>query len=172
MTRRHCTAVGVLVIAVAGVVALYGQGQRGRFQSQDGGGWWQQLASGKLQQRLQLSPEQMDQIKQISASGRPKLFELSSTAAENRQALLKEVFSDKPNQKEINRRKEALQQVHNAQMDELIARAGEVNQVLTPEQRSELQRIIDEGAQQREQRRQRWMERTAPPSDSPLPEER
>ncbi|MFB3916294.1 MAG: Spy/CpxP family protein refolding chaperone [Terriglobales bacterium] len=182
MTRRLLTVAGVLVIAMAGAVALYGHGQRGRYQGQAYGDWWHQLATGKLQERLKLSSEQVDRIKEIAKTGREKFFQLSSSAAENRQALMKELFRDKPDANEINRRIQALQQVQASQLTELVNRAGEVNKVLTPEQRTELQRIMAERAQaasqRREHRRERWMQRNAPPAPekvqpgAPEPQER
>ncbi|HEV8523940.1 MAG TPA: hypothetical protein VGQ71_05530, partial [Terriglobales bacterium] len=93
---------------------------------------------------------------------RSQMKERFGGGANTRQELIKELFRDNPNQAEIQKRVETLQQQHEQMLNQLVASGLELNKVFTPEQRAELQKALEEKAQvrekMRERMRQRWSE--------------
>ena len=127
----------------------------------------------QLEARLKLTPEQSKQMRDIVGARREKLMSDFDAGRDDRQALVREIFKDHPSQAEIQKRVSAIQERHNAMLSQLVASGQDFNKTLTPEQRAEMQKIIDEqiqvGNKMREHRRQHGMEREGQPEPKPGP---
>jgi len=121
----------------------------------------------KLQARLNLSADQTQQIKQIVKSERMKRIGQGRDGAQDQQALIKSIFADNPNQTEIQQRVQAIQEQQAKMLQELVATGLQVNKVFTPEQRAELQRMMDENAQVRAKMRQKMAQRMKQQQQAP-----
>jgi Spy/CpxP family protein refolding chaperone len=158
MSRKWIAAIvfASVILATAGFAsARYARGER----DFAGMSLLRELGLAKLQARLNLSAEQTQQIKEIGRSERTKRLDQFGSGAENRQALLKAIFSDNPNQTEIQKRVQALQEQHAKMLQDVVSTGLQVNKVFTPEQRVELQRVIEENSQVRAKMRDRAMQR-------------
>jgi Spy/CpxP family protein refolding chaperone len=166
MARNRWVAVlaGVLVLAMATVAfAWHGQGRRGMGPGGHGFGFLGEMRLHELQSRLNLTPEQTQKLQDIVKQERAKAFEQFGKGADDRLALAREIFKDSPNQAEIQRRAAALLEKHKQMLDQVVAAGVQVNSLFTPEQRSEVQKILDEKAQAAAQRRQHMRERMSQP---------
>ena len=127
----------------------------------------------QMEARLKLTPEQSKQMRDIVASQREKLVNGFDAGREDRRTLVREIFKDNPSQAEIQKRVSAIQERQAAMVSQLVAAGQEFNKTLTPEQRAEMQRVIDEHIQvadkMREHRRQHMMEREGQPESKPGP---
>ncbi len=117
-----------------------------------------------MKQRLNLTPEQVQQIRQINHAQRLQSFDRNTAAQSERQALMAALFSETPNQAEIHRHVAALQQAQAAQLNQLVATAAEINKVLTPEQRTEFQKVMATRMDRQVQMRAKARERLAQPA--------
>ena len=170
MTRKWIgiAAAALLVLGSSLAFAKYagraGHGHMGMF------GEWKMA---QLEARLKLTPEQSKQMRGIVTARREKLMGDFDAGRDDRQALIREIFKDKPSQAEIEKRVSAIQERHNAMLSQLVASGQEFNKTLTPEQRVEMQRIIDEqvqvGDKMREHRRQHMHEHEGQPESKPGP---
>ena len=175
----------ILVLAIAGFAfaqAGPGGGMRGPHgmgrhgHGGPGFGFGPGMNFGKLSARLQLTPEQKDKLKSIMKQHMQENKGQGEAARNAHEALAKELFKDQPNQAEIQRQVAVLQQEQAQRMAQWVSAAQEMNKVLTPEQRAEVQKIIDENhtaraamKQKMEQRRQQWQQKkgTAPQTQPP-----
>jgi Spy/CpxP family protein refolding chaperone len=148
-------AVVVIIVLVVGS-AFAKRGYR------HGRGLFGEFSIAQLEARLKLTPEQSQQVRDIISGQRSQMKERFGGGANTRQELIKELFRDNPNQAEIQKRVETLQQQHEQMLNQLVASGLELNKVFTPEQRAELQKALEEKAQvrekMRERMRQRWSE--------------
>ena len=127
----------------------------------------------QLEARLKLTPEQSKQMRDLVASRRTKLMEDFDAGRDDRRALVREIFKDNPSQAEIQKRVSAIQERQNAMISQLVTAGQDFNKTLTPGQRAEMQRVIDEqiqvGDKMREHWRQHMMEREGQPESKPGP---
>ena len=148
-------AVAVIIVLVVGA-AFAKRGHR------HGRGLFGGFSIDQLEARLKLTPEQSQQVRNIISSQRSQMKERAGGGANARQELIQEIFRDNPNQAEIQKRVEALQQQHAQMLNQLVGSGLELNKVFTPEQRAELHKALEEKAQvrakMRERMRQRWSE--------------
>lgn len=175
MTKKWVAIAAAAVLVLGTGIVAFAQyaGRGGRMGRQMGmlGGW----RMAHLEARLKLTPEQSKQMEALMAAQREKMKGDMAAGREDRQALMREIFKDNPNQAEIQKRVSAIQERHNAMLDQLVAAGQEFNKSLTPEQRAEMQRIIDEHVQVRERMREQrhehrdWMKRQGPPQSQPTP---
>jgi Spy/CpxP family protein refolding chaperone len=171
MKRKWMIAGGVVAAIVVATAALgYARALRHRH---DGLGFFGHRGLMEMEVRLKLTPEQSKQVREILKSAREKGFDQFAGGSGARVALAKAVFSPQPNQAEIQKNIMALEQQHQ-QMLQLVVNTGQqISQVLTPEQRAEMQKIIDEKAQiaakRREHFRQRMKERMGDTTPAPQP---
>jgi len=157
MKKWIIATVALLVIAT---VAFAAAGRGRRVHGEMGGmGWLHGMGLARLEARLKLTPEQSTQIRQIAHTEKQRMFQRWGSGADNRNALMKEIFRDNPNQAEITRRVQTLLQEHTQMLNQLVAAGLEVNKVLTPEQRAELQQVVDENAQAAQRMRERALQR-------------
>ena len=163
-------AVAVLVLGTGTVAFARFAERAGRMGHMGMFGAWRMA---QLEARLKLTPEQSKQMHDLMAAQREKLMGDFAAGREDRQALVREIFKDNPNQAEIQKRVPAIQERHNAMLSQLVAAGQDFNKTLTPEQRAEMQKIIDEHVQvrerMREHRHQRRMDRQGPPQAQPAP---
>jgi Spy/CpxP family protein refolding chaperone len=169
MSKRWIVAIvfaSVVAVGTGFASARYGRGPQGM------GGFplFRELGLAKVKARLNLTADQTQQIQQIAKSERIKRSEQGGFGAEDRQALLKTIFADNPNQTEIQKRVQALQEQHARMLQELVTTGLQVNKVFTPEQRVELHRMIDENAQVRAEMRVRRMQRRQEREQQPAPQ--
>jgi Spy/CpxP family protein refolding chaperone len=147
--------VAVIIVLVVGS-AFAKRGHR------RGHGLFGEFSIAQLEARLKLTPEQSQQVRNIISSQRSQMKERFGSGGNTRQELVQQIFSDNPNQAEIQKRLADLQQQHAQMLNQLVASGLEVNKVLTPEQRAELQKALEEKAQarakMRERMRQHWSE--------------
>ena len=136
-------------------------------------GMFSEWKMAQLEARLKLTPEQSKQMRDIVANRREKLVSDFDAGRDDRRALIREIFKDNPSQAEIQKRVSAIQERQNAMISQLVTAGQEFNKTLTPEQRVEMQKVIDEqiqvGDKMREHRRQHMMEREGQPESKPGP---
>jgi Spy/CpxP family protein refolding chaperone len=159
MNRRVLTAVAAVVVLMV-LAAGFAVAQHGHMRKRGGHGEMD-LLSGRMfahmEARLNLTPEQSQQIKQIKQQQREQRKQQVDRSAH--EALVRVMFSDKPDQAEIQKLTQQLQQQHAARLNQMVTTAAQINQVLTSEQRAELQKVITEHQQVREKMKQRREER-------------
>ena len=160
-------ACALIVLATATVsFAKYGKGRGGHGPlGMLGFGGERMIA--ELETRLKLTPEQSQQLRQVVSSQKQKAFADFESGRDNRQALVREIFKDNPNQAEIQKRVAALQQQHAQMLNQVVSAGLDINKVFTPEQRVEMNRILDERAEVRSRMRERMQQRRgqAPQND-------
>lgn len=148
----------VLVIGTASIASARRGGHGGM-----GKGFFGEFNFAKIEARLKLTPQQSDQIRGIVRSERERHVSQFEAGGNNRHELMKAIFAENPNQGEINNRIEAMVKQHEQMLRQMAATGTEVNKVFTPEQRAEVQRMLDENAQaaskMRERMKQRMQER-------------
>ncbi len=163
-------ALAVLVLGSGTVAFAKYAGRGGRMGHMGMFGAWKMA---QLETRLKLTPEQSKQMRDIFSARREKLKGDFDAGRDDRQALVREIFKDKPSQAEIEKRVSAIQERHNAMLSQLVASGQEFNKTLTAEQRVEMQQIIDEqiqvGDKMRERRRQHRMQRQSQPGSETAP---
>ncbi len=179
MSRKSVFIAAVLVLIAGSSVAL---GQRGpRAPRQDG--ILRELASARVQARLNLTSDQVRQIQEIVRTQRAKNAPAGravpvANVAQERMALMKAIFSDNPNQTEIEKHQAAIadrqaaaaqqsQQSLSRQVNTLL----EINKVFTPAQRVEFQKMLDENARTGQilQRRIMMRQNVRRPQQAPAP---
>lgn len=153
-------AVALLVLGTGSVAFAKFAGRAGHRGHM---GMFSEWKMAQLEARLKLTPEQSKKMHEIVESRRDKLRGDFGAGRDDRQALVREIFKDNPNQAEIEKRVSAIQERHNAMLSQLVAAGQDFNKTLTSEQRAEMQKIIDEhiqvGNKMREHRHQhmgRW----------------
>ena len=173
MTKKWVgiAAIALLVLGTGSVAFAKFAGRAGRMGHMGMFGEWKMA---QLEARLKLTPEQSKQMRDIVAARHQQLRSDFDAGRDDRQALVREIFKDKPNQAEIEKRVSAIQERHNAMLSQLVAAGEDFNKTLTPEQRAEMQKIIDEhiqvGNKMREHRHQhmgRWGQGS--PEEKPAP---
>lgn len=157
------TAAVLLVATVGFAYAKMGHG-RGDF------GFFGEHKFAELEARLKLTPDQSKQIRAILKDARDQGFDRFAAGSPDRVALAKAVFSSDTNQAEIQKNMAALEQQHQQMLQFLVATGTKINAVLTPEQRVEMQKIIDEKAQAGAKMRARWRERMQQHDATPGPQ--
>ncbi len=148
-----------MVLALAGGTFVYARAQHAGHGP--GGGWIGERMFARMEARLKLTPEQSQQVRGIFEAQRAKMGEQFKGGRADRDALMKAVFSDNPNQAEIQKQIAALQQQHAKMLQDMVAAGLQVNQVLTVEQRAELLKAVDEQRQAGERFRERMKQRKA-----------
>lgn len=163
MKRASWIALSVCVIVLGAViagVAAYehghaGPGMRMRFE--------------KMAVRLKLTSEQESQIKadlkQARTGARPAIDSMRNSRA----TLAKQIFTDQPDQAAIQKSSDQLKQQLSEMIDRYVQAGMQINSVLTPTQRVEMQKIIVEHQQLAERRRARWQQHRTRPSAGQQP---
>lgn len=163
-------AAAVLVLGTGTLAFARYAGRAGHMGHMGMFGAWKMA---QLEARLKLTPEQSKQMRDIVSARHDKLRGDFDAGRDDRQALVREIFKDNPNQAEIQKRVSAIQERHNAMLSQLVASGQEFNKTLTSEQRAEMQKIIDEQIQvadkMRERRRQHRMQHPSQPDAAPTP---
>ena len=165
-------AAALLVLASGSLAFAKFAGRAGHMGRMGMFGEWKMA---QLEARLKLTPEQSKQMRDIVAARRSRLVEDFDAGRDDRRALIREIFKDNPSQAEIQKRVSAIQERQNAMVNQLVAAGQEFNKTLTPEQRTEMQRVIDEQIQvadkMREHRRMHGMGHWGPegPESKPGP---
>lgn len=164
MTKRVWWIAVIVCAIVFGVaVVAVGAYEHGGAAAGMPGRRFQRLAA-----RLKLTPEQQSQIKadlrQTRAVAKPDFDSVRSL----RETLGRQIFTDQPNQAEIQKNAELLKQHLSAAIDEYVKVGLQINQVLTPAQRVEMQTVITERAQRAQQQRARH-EQQGSPTPAPQP---
>lgn len=176
MTRKW---VGIMAAATVALLLVLGSGSLAFAKFAQGAGHMRHMGMfgewkmAQLEARLKLTPEQSKQMHDLVAARHEKLMGDFGAGRDDRQALVREIFKDNPNQAEIQKRVSAIQERHNAMLNQLVATGQDFNKTLTPEQRVEMQKIIDEHAQvgdkMREHRDHHRMGREGQPESQPAP---
>ncbi len=165
MQRKIVSAgiIGVLCVLMGSAAVAQGGPQRGAGPGQ--------FMRPRVIARLNLTPEQVKQIQGIAKAHRAAIQPGERPAAQvniaqERQALMKAVFSDKPDEGEIQKHLDALSQQQTdaaqrrqQQMADYVTSMLEINKVLTPAQRAEFHKMLDENARTGQIRRGRMMQR-------------
>ena len=159
MNRRVLVAlVAVVLMVVLGAGFAFAQrGHRGKHGVRGDMGLLGGRMFAHLEARLNLTPEQSQQIKQIREQQREEMKQQMDRSAH--EALIRAMFSDNPNQAEIQKLTQQLQQQHAARLNQMVTAAAQINQVLTPEQRAEFQKVLSEHQQVRQKMKQQREER-------------
>jgi len=145
--------------AIAAVGAEVGEHHGGR-HGRGGMRGHEGMFMGKdMQERLNLTEDQKAKLKQMHERQREQMkaqFAKGEGRADH-QALMQEVFKDNPNQAAIQQRVAEMQQRQAAALSARVAAMQEFNSILTPQQRSELQKLMAE----RSQKMQEWKAKRA-----------
>jgi Spy/CpxP family protein refolding chaperone len=164
-------AVVVMVVFAAGI-AIAQRGPRHGGPGAGGPGGMLGMFGGRMlahiEARLNLTDAQTQQIRQITQQQREQAKQKFDRDAH--EALMRQVFSDNPNQAEIQKLTQQLQQQHAQMLQQLVSTGAQINQVLNAEQRAELQEMIAEHHQVREKMKQRREERRQQRQQKPLPQ--
>lgn len=107
--------------------------------------------------RLNLTEDQTQRIRAIIDKQKETMK--AQAPMQQHEALVTQIFSNNPNQQQIQQQLTAMQERHAQMLQRMVATGLEVNAVLTPEQRAELQKMMAEHKQVRETMRQRMQER-------------
>lgn len=170
---RKWVAIAAAALLVLGSGSLAYAKFAGRAGHMGHMGWFGEWKMAQLEARLKLTPEQSKQMRDIVAARRTKLVNDFDAGRDDRRALVREIFKDNPSQAEIQKRVSAIQERQNAMVSQVVAAGLEFNKTLTPEQRVEMQRVIDEqiqvGDKMREYRRRHMMEGEGQPESKPGP---
>lgn len=161
MTRKRVVAIAAAALLVLGTGSLAFAKFAGRAGHMGHLGMFGEWKMAQLEARLKLTPEQSKQMRNLVSARRERLMSDFDAGRDDRQALIREIFKDKPSQAEIEKRVSAIQERYNAMLSQLVAVGQEFNKTLTPEQRAEMQKIIDEqiqvGDKMRQHRREHMM---------------
>lgn len=169
MNRWKKVAAVTLAVALAGGTYMFAKAGRGGHGP--GGGFISERMFARLETRLNLTPEQSSQVRSIFEAQRAKMKEQFAGGRGEHDSLFKAVFTDNPNQAEIQRQVTAMQQKHAQMLQDMVSTGLQVNQVLTPDQRAELLKAMEEkketGRRFHERMQQRKSEREgqAPPQE-------
>ena len=148
-----------ITVTVCGVTLAAATFALASFRHGDGRGPMGRMRFERLAVRLKLTPEQESQIKaqlrQARGAAKPQIDSLRSL----RGTLAKQIFTNQPNQAEIQKTSEQLKQQLSAVIDQYVNAGIKINAVLAPEQRNEMQKVISEHQQLAERRRARWEQR-------------
>ncbi len=159
MHKKSLLLMVVILFIVTFAAAAFAQGPAGMAR---------RFMSPRVQARLNLTPDQLKQIMQVVQAQRANAPKPAAApalnAAQEHRALLKAIFTDKPDQEAIQQHAAALNQFasaqaqqHSARLNQAITTMLEINKILTPEQRDEFQRMLDENARVRQLRMRRGM---------------
>ena len=161
MNRWKRVAAVTLAVALAGGTYMFAKARGGH--GPGGGGFISERMFARLETRLKLTPEQSGQVRNIFESQRAKMKEQFAAGRGEHDAIFKAVFTDNPNQAEIQQKLAAMKQKHAEMLDQMVATGLQVNQVLTSEQRAELLKAMEEkqevGRRFHERMKQRKAER-------------
>jgi len=161
MRNKVLVFLAVTALMVAGATAAFAK--RGGPMDRRGGGMFSERMLAAMEIRLKLTPDQSGQVRQIVDTQKSRMREQFGPTGDERQALIKQIFTDNPNQDEIQKRIAALQQRHADMLANLVQTGQQINKVLTPEQRAEFQKMLDEHVQMREKMRDRMRNRQSKP---------
>ena len=131
MNRWKRVAAVTLAVALAGGTYMFAKAAHSG-HGPGGGGFLSERMFAHLETRLKLTTEQSDQVRSIFEAQRAKMKEQFAGGRGENDALFKAVFSDNPNQSEIQAQLTALKQKHARMLDEMVGAGLQVNQVLTP----------------------------------------
>jgi Spy/CpxP family protein refolding chaperone len=123
-------------------------------------------------ERLNLTADQKQKLDGIRKSQREQMRSQFQSTAQEHQALMAEIYKDNPNPAEIQKHLATIQQAQAAMFNQRVQALVTFSQSLTPEQRAEMQKVLAEHAQRREQMRQKWEQRqqqnqSQPPQAAP-----
>jgi len=143
-------SLGAIAAVGAEVAEHHGHGGRGHM-GMDGG-----MFMGKdMATRLNLTDDQKAKLKQMHQQQREQMksqFAAGAQGGAGHQALMQEVFKDNPDPAVIQQRVAELQQRQAAALTAHVAAMQQFNSILTPAQRTEMQKMMAE----RSQKMQEW----------------
>ena len=155
--------VALTLVSVTAALAFqrHGGPHKGMHQGMGGPGMGIGPFDGRMLEhvkvRLGLTEEQTQRIRAIVEKQKETMK--AQEPGQPHEALAATIFSDNPNQAQIQQQLAQMQE-HQAQMlQRMVATGLEINQVLTPPQRAELQQMMSEHKQMRGTMRQRMQER-------------
>ncbi len=155
MSRAAWITVTVCGLTLAGATYALGNFRHGRAMGEGPAG----MRFERLAVRLQLTPQQESQIKaqlrQARSSAKPDIDSLHTL----RGTLARQIFTNQPNQAEIQKTSEQLKQQLSAVIDQYVKAGLQINSVLKPEQRTEVQKIVNERQELAARRRAKWEQR-------------
>jgi periplasmic protein CpxP/Spy len=166
MNRKVVILIVLLALTLVGVTAAlafqrHGGPHQGMHQGMGGPGMGIGPFEGRMLEhvkvRLNLTEDQTQRIRAIVEKQKQTMK--AQAPAQQHEALVTTIFSDNPNQSQIQQQLAQLQQQHAQMLQRMVATGLEINQVLTPEQRAELQKMMAEHKQMRGTMRQRMEER-------------
>ena len=149
-----------IIVAVCGVTLVAATFALGGFRRGGAmGAVAEEMRFEKLAVRLKLTSDQESQIKrqlkEARSGAKPQIDSLRSL----RGTLARQIFTNQPNQDQIQKTSEELKQQLSAVIDQYVKAGLQINSALKPEQRTEVQKIITERQQLAERRRARWEQR-------------
>lgn len=107
-----------------------------------------------LLQELNLSREQIQQIRRINQTRRPQMMEAQRRFREANRALDAAIYADSPNEAEVQTRMKEVQQAHDEIIKIRTTSEFAVRQLLTPEQLVKFRELREGFMQRMEDRRQ------------------
>ena len=169
MTRKYwLIALAVALVLTLGLVAFAQAAPQGGMKGPHGrGGQGPEMGMGfgpemhfqKMVARLNLTPDQQEKIKSITKAQFDQNKGQRATVSAAHEALAKELFKDQSNPAEIQKQVSILQQDQTQRMAQWVQTAQEINKILTPDQRAEVQKMIVENKQVRENMREKMQQR-------------
>ncbi|MCI0353913.1 MAG: periplasmic heavy metal sensor [Acidobacteria bacterium] len=169
MNRWKGVAAVTLAVALAGGTYMFAKARGAH--GPGGGGFLSERMFTHLETRLKLTPEQSGQVRNIFEAQRAKMKEQFAAGRGEHDALFKAVFTDNPNQAEIQQQLTAMKQKHAQMLDEMVSTGLQVNQVLTSEQRAELLKAMEEKKEAGRRFHERMQQRKAEREGQTPPQE-
>ncbi len=170
--RRQILTIALVTLLLVLAPAIYAQ----RGPRPGSGDMLREFTNARIAARLNLTPDQVKQIQQIVRAHRAAVQPAQRPApgagpAADRQALLKSIFTDQPDQGAIQKQMDAVlqkeattQEQRQQRLSEMVDTMLQINKVLTPAQRAEFQKMLDENTRARQIMGRRMMQRRqAPP---------
>jgi len=159
MKRASWIALFVCVIVIGGAIAAVAAYEHGR------PGPGMHMRFERMAVRLKLTSAQESEIKadlkQARTNARPDVNSMRNLRA----TLAKQIFTDHPDQAAIQNNAAQLKQQLSAMIDQYVKAGLQINGVLTPDQRVEVQKIIVEHQTLAERRQARWQQHRAQSPD-------
>jgi Spy/CpxP family protein refolding chaperone len=126
-------------------------------------------------EKLNLTAEQKQKLDGIRKGQHEQMRSQMDAGRADHEALMQELYKDKPDQAVIQQKLAAIQQRQAAAMNQRIQAMLEFSQSLTPAQRTQMLQMMAEHQQKRAEMRQKWEQRrqekqNTAPTPTPTPE--
>jgi Spy/CpxP family protein refolding chaperone len=151
-------SLGTFAAVAAEVAEHHGHGRHMR-DGMRGGMRGEMFMGPQDLEKLNLTAEQKTKLEGIRKGQHEQMRSQMDAGRADHEALMQELYKDKPDQALISQKLAAIEQRQAAAMNAHVQAMLEFNQSLTPEQRTQMQTLMAEHKQKRAEMRQKWEQR-------------